>query len=147
MTHGAPGGVELRAGDVQLTVDPAQGGRMASLRIGEREVLVTEGWGPIRWGCFPMAPFAGRIRDGRFTFRRRDVRLPLNLPPHAIHGTVLERPWQVVAHADDQLVLTIDLGPAWPFRGKVTQSIALDPDGLEATLLLEADEAMPAALG
>jgi aldose 1-epimerase len=145
--RGAIEGVVIRAGNVRLTVDPEQGGRMASLRIGEREVLVTEGWGPIRWGCYPMAPFAGRIRDGRFTFRGRDVRLPLNLPPHAIHGTVFERPWEVVSHADDHLVLTIDLGPAWPFRGTVTQSIALDPDGLEATLLLEADEAMPAALG
>jgi aldose 1-epimerase len=145
--RGAIEGVVMRAGNVRLTVDPGQGGRMASLRIGEREVLVTEGWGPIRWGCYPMAPFAGRIRDGRFTFRGRDVRLPLNLPPHAIHGTVFERPWQVVSRADDRLVLTIDLGPAWPFRGMVTQSIALDPGGLEATLLLEADEAMPAALG
>ena len=148
MTEGdAIDGVVLRAGDVRLTVDPRQGGRMASLRIGEREVLVTEGWGPIRWGCYPMAPFAGRIRDGRFTFRGRDVQLPLNLPPHAIHGTVFERPWEVASQADDHLVLTIDLGPAWPFRGTVTQSIALDAGGLEATLVLEADEAMPAALG
>ena len=92
----------MRAGDVRLTVDPRQGGRMASLRIGEREVLLTEGWGPIRWGCYPMAPFAGRIRDGRFTFRGRDVQLPLNLPPHAIHGTVFERPWEVVSQADDR---------------------------------------------
>ena len=145
--RGAIDGVVLRAGDVRLTVDPRQGGRMASLRIGEREMLVTEGWGPIRWGCYPMAPFAGRVRDGRFTFRGRDVQLPLNLPPHAIHGTVFDRPWEVVSRADDHLVLTIDLGPAWPFRGTVTQSIALDAGGVEATLVLEADEAMPAALG
>ena len=31
--------------------------------------------------------------------------------------------------------------------GKVTQSIALAPGGLDATLTLEADEAMPAVLG
>jgi aldose 1-epimerase len=120
---------------------------MASLRIGEREVLVTEGWGPIRWGCYPMAPFAGRIRDGSFAFRGQEVQLPLNLPPHAIHGTVFERPWTVTSQADDHLDLTIDLGPAWPFRGTVTHSIGLDPGGLQATLALEAEEAMPAALG
>ena len=145
--HGAGTGVLLRAGDVRLTVDHLHGGRLASLRIGAREVLVTEGWGPIDWGCYPMAPFAGRIRDGRFAFRGRDVQLPLNLPPHAIHGTVFERPWAVASQAADRLVLTTDLGPAWPFRGKVTQSISLSPGGLEATLALEADEAMPAALG
>jgi len=145
--HGVGTGVLLRAGDVMLTVDHLHGGRLASLRIGAREVLVTEGWGPIDWGCYPMAPFAGRIRDGRFAFRGRDVQLPLNLPPHAIHGTVFERPWAVASQADDRLVLTTDLGPAWPFRGKVSQSISLSPGGLEATLALEADEAMPAALG
>ncbi len=140
-------GVILRAGDVRLTVDPRLGGRMASLRIGEREVLVTEGWGPIRWGCYPMAPFAGRIRNGRFVFRDHEVQLPLNLPPDAIHGTVFERPWAVISEADDHVVLSTDLGPAWPFRGAVTQSIMLGPGGLEARLTLVADEAMPAALG
>jgi aldose 1-epimerase len=137
----------MRAGDVRLTVDPRHGGRMASLRIGTREVLLTEGWGPIRWGCYPMAPFAGRIRDGRFRFRGRDVQLALNLPPDAIHGTVLERPWEVASATEEHLVLTIDLGPAWPFRGTVTQSIELGPGGLDATLRLEAEEAMPVALG
>jgi aldose 1-epimerase len=137
----------MRAGDVRLSIDPRQGGRMASLRIGEREVLLTEGWGPIRWGCYPMAPFAGRIRDGRFAFRGRYVQLPLNLPPDAIHGTVFERPWEVASATENVVVLTTDLGPAWPYRGKVTQSIELGPGGLDATLLLEADEEMPAALG
>jgi aldose 1-epimerase len=144
---GAVDSVVLRAGNARLTVDRQQGGRIASLRIGEREVLVTEGWGPINWGCYPMAPFAGRIRDGRFAFRGRDVQLPLNLPPHAIHGTVFERPWALASVTDDRLVLTIDLGPAWPFRGSVTQSIRLEPAGLDATLALEADEPMPAAIG
>ena len=148
MTESGVGtGLVLRAGDVRLTVDQSKGGRLASLRIGAREVLLTEGWGPIGWGCYPMAPFAGRIRDGRFAFRGRDVQLPLNLPPHAIHGTVFERPWAVASQADDRLVLTTDLGSAWPFQGKVTQSIRLSPGGLEAALALEADEAMPAALG
>lgn len=147
MADDATDGVVLRAGDARLDVDPRQGGRMISLRIVETEVLVTEGWGPIRWGCYPMAPFAGRIRDGRFTFRGREVQLPLNLPPDAIHGTVFERPWAIASRADDRVVLTIDLGPGWPFRGTVTQSIALAAGGLDATLTLEADEAMPASLG
>ena len=67
----------LTAGDARLTVDPAVGGRMTSLVVGGHELLVTEGYGPIRWGCYPMAPFAGRIRDGRFGFRGRTVQLPL----------------------------------------------------------------------
>jgi len=147
MERGAFDGVVMRAGDVRLLVDQRQGGRMTSLRIDEREVFLTEGWGPIEWGCYPMAPFAGRIRDGRFVFRGREVQLPRNLPPHAIHGTVFERSWAVTSQADEHVVLTADLGPGWPFRGRVTQSIRLRPGGLEAILTLDADEPMPAALG
>ena len=139
--------VVLEAGDARLTIQPADGGRFGSLVVADHEVLVTEGWGPIRWGCYPMAPFAGRIRDGRFTFRGRDVRLPLNLPPHAIHGTVFERPWRIATATSDRATLTCDLGPSWPFAGRVAQSVTLHPDGLDATLTLEADEPMPVSLG
>ena len=55
----------------RLTIDPASGGRMTSLVVAGSELLVTEGLGPFAWGCYPMAPFAGRIRDGRFTFDGR----------------------------------------------------------------------------
>ena len=33
------------------------------------------------------------------------------MPPHAIHGTVLDRRW----HAIDASTIAIDLGPDWPF--------------------------------
>jgi aldose 1-epimerase len=139
--------VVLAVDDTRLTIGPAEGGRFTSLVVAGQEILVTEGYGPIRWGCYPMAPFAGRIRDGRFRFRGRDIRVPANLPPHAIHGTVFDRAWEIVARSPDRLVLAIDLGPDWPFAGRVRHEVVLRPDGLEATLTLDADEAMPAALG
>lgn len=133
----------LIADGVRLTVSPTQGGRMTSLVVNGHEILVTEGYGPIRWGCYPMVPFAGRIRDGRFTFAGRQVQLPRNLPPHAIHGTVFQRPWTVVGPD----ALTVDLGPEWPFAGRVQQRFSLSDDGLEAELTLEAAEPMPGAMG
>jgi aldose 1-epimerase len=133
----------LEAGGARMEIRPQDGGRMRSLVIGGMEVLITEGYGPIMWGCYPMAPWAGRIRDGRFSFRGRDVQLPLTMPPHAIHGTAFDRPWDV-AGPDS---LTIDLGPAWPFPGRLTQSFALTDDSLEVRLRLDADAAMPAVLG
>lgn len=139
--------IVLRRGDVALTVAPEDGGRIASLRIGDDELLVTRGDGPIWWGCYPMAPFAGRIGTGRFTFRGGDYRLARNLPPHAIHGTVLDRAWEVVASDEGGAVLTVDLGPGWPFRGRVTHDIRIAPDALEAVLTLAADEPMPASMG
>jgi aldose 1-epimerase len=139
--------ITLRAGKAALTIDPAAGGRLSSLVVDGYELLVTEGFGPIEWGCYPMAPFAGRIREGRFTFRGRSYEVDRNLPPHAIHGTVFERPWDVTLHDVDSAELAIDLGPGWPFAGRVTQSTVLRHDGLDATLVLEADEPMPAWLG
>lgn len=133
----------LRAGSAVLTISPADGGRIASLVIDGEERLVTEGDGPIRWGSYPMAPWAGRIRDGRFTFRGRDVQLPLNLPPHAIHGTVFERAWTV----DGPDALSIDLGPDWPFAGRVSQRFSLHDDGLRVHLELKAEEPMPVVVG
>ena len=133
----------LEVEDVRLTVNPADGGRIASLRVGGIELLVTEGAGPILWGSFPMAPFAGRIRRGRFQFGGRDMHLPINHPPDAIHGTVFERPWLVVGPGQ----ISTDLGEGWPFRGRVTQGFELRSDRLDVRLVLEAEEAMPAALG
>jgi aldose 1-epimerase len=133
----------LEAGDARLVISPALGGRYTSLVVAGQELLVTEGAGPTLWGCFPMAPFAGRIRDGRFTFRDRAVSIPPNLPPHAIHGTAFQRRWQVTGPG----TLSVDLGPDWPFRGRVSQTVRLSPDGLDATLTVEADEPMPASLG
>ena len=139
--------IQLRAGEAALTIDPAAGGRFSSLVVEGHELLVTEGSGPIEWGCFPMAPFAGRIRDGRFSFRGRTYQLEANLPPNAIHGTVFVKPWDVVAADVDRAVLATELGAGWPFRGRVTETIDLRPDRLEARLDLEAEESMPAWLG
>ena len=133
----------LEADDARLVVSPTDGGRMRSLVVRGQELLVTEGYGPIMWGCYPFAPFAGRIRDGRFTFEGRDVELPLNLPPNAIHGTVFERPWT----GEGPDCLSADLGETWPFAGRVTQTFALRDDALDVRLRLEASERMPVVLG
>jgi aldose 1-epimerase len=131
--------------DARVIVDPAAGGRIASFFVSGREVLVTEP-GPLGflgWGSFPMAPFAGRIRDGRFQHAGSTWTLERNLPPHAIHGTVAGRAWDV----DDDRTLSTDLGPAWPFRGRVVQRFDLRPGRLEIEMELHADELMPATIG
>jgi aldose 1-epimerase len=138
------GALVLEAGDARAVVSPADGGRLASVVVDGRELLVTASAdGPIQWGCYPMAPWAGRVRDGRFTFEGREHALPLGLPPHAIHGVVYDRPWGV----DDPTSISIELDERWPFRGRVAQRFALDADGLDVTMTLEADEPMPVVLG
>lgn len=137
------GPLVLESSDARLEVSPNDGGRISSLVIRGIELLVTEGDAAVMWGAFPMVPFAGRIRHGRFRFGDRDIQLVRNFGSDAIHGTVFERPWQV----DDPTTLSIDLGPGWPFAGHVIQGFALTDDQLDVSLTLIADDPMPAALG
>ena len=90
--------VSLRAGHAEADLDPAAGGRIARLRVDGLDLILTEGFGPLAWGCYPMVPWAGRLRDGTLRWRGGEWHFPTDLtPPHAIHGTLLERPWSVVA--------------------------------------------------
>ena len=135
--------LHLSAPGVDLVVDLASGGRIASLVVDGRELLKTSGDGPLSWGAFPMAPFAGRLRDATLTFAGTRRQLPANLPPHAIHGTVFDRRWHVV----DDATIAIELGPDWPFAGGVVQRFELSADHLTCRMELHADEPMPASIG
>lgn len=138
--------LERTAGPATLTLDPDAGGRLASLTVGGCELLVTRHARatPMTWGCFPMAPWAGRVRHGRFTFDGTEYRLPLGMPPHAIHGTTYLRPWDV----EPDGTLVTDLGPDWPFGGHARQRFDLDATGLTCTIEVHADRRpMPAQAG
>jgi galactose mutarotase-like enzyme len=138
-----PTSLRLSATGVVVTVDLVRGGRVASVVIDGREILVVDDGDPLRWGSYPMAPYAGRVRHGRFGFRGNAYRLPLGIPLHAIHGTVRHRRWSVVG---DRTIAT-ELGPDWPFAGRVIQSFDLEPGRFRVRMAIEADEPMPASIG
>ena len=136
--------LDLRAGDARVVVRPEQGGRLGSVSIGGRELLVTgHPLGAVRWGSYPMAPWAGRIRHGQFSFRGASHQLPLAAPPHALHGVVLDRPWRV----DGPDAISIEMDERWPYLGRVTQRFALTGDSLDIEMTLEAFEPQPAVIG
>ena len=136
--------LDLRAGDVRVVVRPEHGGRMGSVSIGGRELLVTgHPLGAVRWGSYPMAPWAGRIRRGQFSFNGRAHQLPLGMPPHALHGVVFDRRWEVVGPD----AISIEMDDRWPYRGRVTQRFAVREDGLDVEMTLEARERQPAVIG
>ncbi|HIF94243.1 MAG TPA: aldose 1-epimerase [Myxococcales bacterium] len=136
--------VILQSETARVEVDEKLGGRLSSLRIDGLEILVARERNPLAWGCYPMAPWAGRVRNGRFRFVETDYVLPLRMPPHAIHGTVLDRAWN--RRSDDSL--QIDLGADWPWRGFARQSFELAETSLRMRLEVHSEDvAFPASVG
>jgi aldose 1-epimerase len=142
--------IALSAGSAVATIVPAVGGRVGSLTVDGTDLIVT-GDASDRstlWGSFPLAPWAGRLGHGRFTHDGITHQLAIDLPPHAIHGTVASRPW-TVEHADDRTVqMSCELGDGWPLGGTAHQTIALGADALRCTLGVTAgDSTMPVTIG
>ncbi|MFI2350912.1 aldose 1-epimerase [Streptomyces sp. NPDC019443] len=136
--------IRLAAGDAELTVHPRNGCRVASLIIGGTEVL-RQGE---RYGSFPMVPWCGRVANGRF--RNGDVphQLPLNSPPHAIHGTGRDTAWRTARTAKSEAAFTYDLAEPWPYTGRVTQTFELAENSLTLTMGVETYEtSFPAQAG
>lgn len=136
--------IRLAAGDVELTVHPKIGCRIGSLRIGGTEVLLQGE----RYGSFPMVPWCGRVQNGQF--RNGDVRhqLPVNAPPHAIHGTGRDTVWRTARATKSEAAFTYELADPWPYTGRVTQTFELAEDALTLTMGVETyDTSFPAQAG
>ena len=148
--------VELRSGDVVVTVEPAAGGRIGQIAVGRQQLLCDDpSAGAIGWGAYPMAPWAGRLRDGRFAFDGTTHQLPLNHTDedgtrHAIHGTVFDAEWTVDEVGPDAITLhcPLDTVPGWPFAGTARQTIIVADDRVTCRLLVDTDgDPFPASIG
>lgn len=145
----APGAL-LRLDNAALSVEiaPEAGGRLAQVRHRGTPWLVghdEDNAAAIAWGCYPMLPWAGRIRHGAFRFDGHPYRLPATLEGHAIHGVGFMRPWRVEAHdaARCRLSLALPEDGHWPFGGTAVQDIELQDRTLLLTLSLQAQRPMP----
>jgi galactose mutarotase-like enzyme len=131
----------LRAGDARLAVDLAAGGRLASLTVGGLELLGRGGTEAIDWGCFVMAPYAGRVRGGVLAFGGRRHRLPRTSRRHAIHGLTYDRSWTVVERRGAaEVTLHCPFDDRWPFGGSVRHRIVLGAHGVDLELVVTADD-------
>lgn len=157
-----------------LDLLPASGGCIARFSVrtpsGEVDILRpltgdalaggrAEPVDPRDTACFPLVPYSGRVRDGRFVWGGREVQERLNFAPepHAIHGHGWQQPWRVEACGDDTATLAYTHEPGgWPYAYTARQQFRLaPPDGLnilctlEMTVSLtnESQDTMPAGLG
>ena len=158
----AEGRIALAAGDLRAELWPTVGGslgaffaetgggRLDFVRPASDDSAAREG--PLAMGSFPLVPYSGRIRDGRFTFAGRDIALPLNFPParHSIHGHGWQAPWSVAEATADRAVLDYrHVADAWPFAYRSRQIVTLSADQLTMRIELtnEGTQAMPAGIG
>ncbi|MFC0598484.1 aldose 1-epimerase [Streptomyces palmae] len=136
--------VRLSAGDAELTVLPDNGCRIGSLRVGGTELL-RQG---ASFGSFPMVPWCGRVALGMFRNGAERHQLPINHPPHAIHGTGRDTAWRIAQAEADTASFTYDLAEPWPYPGRVTQVFELTPDALTLSMGVETvGDSFPAQAG
>src|SRR3954469_1760634 len=149
----------LACGPLKLQLAPAVGGSIARFvrrdESGETPYLRGVEGEPasvLDHVCFPLVPFANRVRGGRFTLRGRDIVLRPNLAgdPSPLHGQGWLAPWEVVSADAAEAELVFRHAPGeWPWAYEARQHFALDETGL--TVLLScantSDAPMPCGLG
>ncbi|KLJ00365.1 aldose epimerase [Luteimonas sp. FCS-9] len=145
--------LRIGCGATEVAVAPEAGGRIAQIVHDGIAQLVGPEDGTlatIAWGCYPMLPWAGRVRRGRFRFEGRAHALRTNFEGHAIHGLGFASAWRVEAQAPDAVALSLRLprDTDWAFGGTAHQRITVAPGRVRLTLSLTAgDTAMPAEIG
>lgn len=151
--------IHLSAGALEVEVAPAVGGAVARFdrvagdaRQSLMRAAAADAMGVLDMACFPLVPYANRIRGGRFNCDGREVALRPNMAgdPSPLHGQGWLAAWTVVV-ADDrrvELAYRHDAGE-WPWNYEARQVIALDEHGLALTLTCRnlSDARMPCGLG
>jgi len=156
-----PQNITLKNEFAEVTVSPDAGASLRSIKIlkdgnsyellsgGEKELDPTDL--PHGDGSFIMAPWVNRIRDGRLVTPDGVHELPMNDPPHAIHGLLREREWTVKEVTGSSVELEITLEEPWPYAGHIEYSIGLEDKSLVHTMRLISSEnetrAFPGSVG
>lgn len=122
--------ITIEAQAESAVIAPEAGFQCRSYRVGSLDVVAgpkdpEADWKahPFRSGIPILFPWPGRVADGRFSYRGREVQLPINDPSHncAIHGLTYNRvfqvtrrgPYFVAARLDSRA--DADLTKLWPF--------------------------------
>ena len=141
---------DLAAGDLAASIHPMDGCRLTSLTLADTELM--RQWTPERrafqYGSFPMVPWVGRMGNGLLGFEGAEYHLPVNKPPHALHGMACFGPWETLSTTDTSAEFAFRLIEPWPWSGVATQRFEITPEALVTTLTIETGQApFPAAAG
>jgi aldose 1-epimerase len=147
-----PTELRLTAGDADLVVD-LRGGGLRRLTVGDWQLLDTYPAGTVveGWPGAVLLPWPNRIRDGRWTWRGRELQLQVGSPeaPNAIHGLVAWQSWTVTTTAEDSATVgtVVEPHPGYPFRLAVALDYRVAADRLTVTVRVRNLGADPAPFG
>jgi aldose 1-epimerase len=145
--------VAIGDGPLEVELLPAIGARLHRLRFQGRDLLRTpvdparHRIDPVFWGGFVMAPWCNRLEAAPTRAGDRIVDLPATFRDGtAIHGQVLDRPWEVAGPGRFRV---IGGGDGWPWRYEVGLDVVVAGATLELeqTLTNLDDAPMPAGIG
>jgi aldose 1-epimerase len=158
LTPADPGGsgiITIGRGTTRVVVDASRGARLTELHVDGHQLLAAvDDEDPALGGCYPMVPWAGRVRDGRFAHEGTTVQLELDAPPHALHGVAYRRAWAITAQDHTSATMSFDLAAptvqaaGWPFGGRAVQTVSVREDGVEVAMRVRAgSRSMPVTIG
>jgi len=122
--------VTIEAQAERAVIAPAAGFQCRSYRIGSMDIVAGPKDPEVDWKAHPfrsgipiLFPWPGRIADGRFSYRGREIQLPINDPTHncAIHGLIYNRVFQITRRGPYFVAGRLDsrtdaeLSALWPF--------------------------------
>jgi aldose 1-epimerase len=140
--------ITIKSADLSVTLDLNHGGRLSSVLWQDLEVAVGQQTNPLYWGWYAMAPWAGRIRNAELVTPHGTEILPDTfLPPHAIHGLLLNSEISVGEHSESEALVWCDLPQPYE-GGRVEQKVSLTDSVLTWTLTyINGERPMPVWLG
>jgi aldose 1-epimerase len=153
MTSDHPSRLLIGTDAIRIEIEPSAGGRISQVTCNGVELLIGRGAGtddPVRWGCYPMVPWAGRVRHGRFELDGITHQLPVGPDGHAMHGVGFTSAWTVTGRTDVAVEMSLQLptDETWPFGGHSWQRIAVDATTISLELSVTAgDRRFPATIG
>jgi aldose 1-epimerase len=133
-----PGGAEYEiSADGYVAVVSEVGASLRVLRYGRRDLVASypaDVVRPVYRGAV-LAPWPNRVADGRYEFDGVTHQVPVNEVDrmNALHGLVAWVPWQLVEHAQHQVVLAYRLHPldGYPFMLDLQVAYRVGRHGLE----------------
>jgi len=132
----------VEVGDVRLSIDLAAGGRASSWIVGPHELLAVHGDDPAEGGMYPMAPWAGRLRDNALTVDGGVHPMVPNYGIWALHGLAYRSSVEILESSalDDhaRLVGRVDAEQGWPWPMAIDLVWDLRPRVLTTSVIVHA---------